>query len=323
MTAARTGKAEVVAMLLRAGAVPTRKNKLGETAAAIARKERHEQVLKVLPPEDNSPFGSLFAAAKGFASSAASSAREIAEKAKQRSAAASKDGAVAEGPMSEEYEALLRKREERRRKEEAEKLAEAKAAKRKTVEAALLAAAEEEDLKLLRAIAERTQREKQARMAEQARLEEAARLEAAERRLQREAEEEAARLERDSLAKEKQIEEFKVAGNDAFRAGNYADAVAMYNRAIELDPQNPVLFSNRSGALAAVGEYTKALSDADMCIELRGEWSKGYTRRAAAMHGLKRFMAAVEAYEAAIEIEPDNETLRKGRRQSSFALAIE
>eukprot|EP00965_Chrysotila_dentata_P259301 6213513-Pleurochrysis_carterae.AAC.3 len=31
-------------MLLRAGAVPTRKNKLGETAAAIARKERHEQV---------------------------------------------------------------------------------------------------------------------------------------------------------------------------------------------------------------------------------------------------------------------------------------
>eukprot|EP00965_Chrysotila_dentata_P036699 1221851-Pleurochrysis_carterae.AAC.1 len=67
----------------------------------------------------------------------------------------------------------------------------------------------------------------------------------------------------------------------------------------------------------------QALSDADMCIELRGEWSKGYTRRAAAMHGLKRFMAAVEAYEAAIEIEPDNETLRKGRRQSSFALAIE
>ena len=51
--------------------------------------------------------------------------------------------------------------------------------------------------------------------------------------------------------------------------------------------------------------------------------NQGHTRKASALHGLARFGLAIDAYDAAIALEPANETLLSGRRQSSFALAVE
>jgi predicted TPR repeat methyltransferase len=41
---------------------------------------------------------------------------------------------------------------------------------------------------------------------------------------------------------------------------------------------------------------SKALRDAEKCVELAPQWSKGYSRLGAAQHGLKRFQAAIETY---------------------------
>ena len=87
-----------------------------------------------------------------------------------------------------------------------------------------------------------------------------------------------------------------------------------------------MLYSNRSGALAASGSFSAALSDAERCIALDPTWGKGYTRKAAALHGLKRYLVAVQAYDEALEREPEGsgrEALLVGRRQSSFGLMIE
>ena len=51
--------------------------------------------------------------------------------------------------------------------------------------------------------------------------------------------------------------------------------------------------------------------------------NQGHTRKASALHSLARFGLAIDAYDAAIALEPANETLLSGRRQSSFALAVE
>ena len=69
--------------------------------------------------------------------------------------------------------------------------------------------------------------------------------------------------------------------------------------------------------------YEQALADAERCVALRPDWAKGHTRKASALHGLARFGLAIDAYDAAIALEPANETLLSGRRQSSFALAVE
>mmetsp|Transcript_35516 Transcript_35516/g.115652 ORF Transcript_35516/g.115652 Transcript_35516/m.115652 type:complete len:154 (-) Transcript_35516:138-599(-) len=121
----------------------------------------------------------------------------------------------------------------------------------------------------------------------------------------------------------RRAEQLKTDGNAAFREARYAEAVRLYSAAVELEPENGVLFSNRSGALTALASYDLALADADRCTALRPDWPKGFARRAAALHGLRRFALAVNAYDAALALDPSDGILVTARRQSSFALAIE
>jgi stress-induced-phosphoprotein 1 len=59
-----------------------------------------------------------------------------------------------------------------------------------------------------------------------------------------------------------------------------------FSQAIELDPTNHVLYSNRSGSYASLKQFDKALEDATKVVEIKPDWPKGYTRKAAAAHGL-------------------------------------
>jgi len=103
-------------------------------------------------------------------------------------------------------------------------------------------------------------------------------------------------------------EEFKQAGNTAFREGHFANAVQQFSAAIEvLQPQSDrTLFSNRSGALAALGRYAEALADADQTIALDPTWAKGYSRKGAALYGLGRYEDALVAYEAGLAADPSS-----------------
>ena len=107
-----------------------------------------------------------------------------------------------------------------------------------------------------------------------------------------------------------QAEEFKAQGNALLKEDKFAEAVDMYSRAIELDPDNAVYYSNRSAAFLAKGDARgKALRDAEKCIELRPEWWKGYSRKGAAEHALQRFDAARATYQRGLELDPDNASL--------------
>jgi len=63
-----------------------------------------------------------------------------------------------------------------------------------------------------------------------------------------------------------------------------ADTVC--TQAIELDPSNHVLYSNRSGSYASLKNFDKALEDANKTVELNPSWGKGYSRKGTALHGL-------------------------------------
>ncbi|TMW56732.1 hypothetical protein Poli38472_006742 [Pythium oligandrum] len=107
-----------------------------------------------------------------------------------------------------------------------------------------------------------------------------------------------------------QAEVFKADGNRLLAEKDFRGAVQMYTRAIELDPDNAVYYSNRSAAYLAMGdERGNALRDADKCIELRPDWWKGYSRKGAAEHALQRFDAARATYQKGLELDPDNTSL--------------
>lgn len=58
-------------------------------------------------------------------------------------------------------------------------------------------------------------------------------------------------------------DELKNQGNKAFQAKDYDTAIDLFTKAIELDPSNFVLYSNRSAAKAGKRQYKAALEDAE------------------------------------------------------------
>ena len=58
-----------------------------------------------------------------------------------------------------------------------------------------------------------------------------------------------------------------------------------FSQAIELDPSNHVLYSNRSGAYASLKDWQKALEDANKVTEIKPDWAKGWGRKGTALHG--------------------------------------
>ncbi|KAG1699450.1 hypothetical protein DVH05_012865 [Phytophthora capsici] len=94
----------------------------------------------------------------------------------------------------------------------------------------------------------------------------------------------------------------------------------MYTRAIELDPDNAVYYSNRSAAYLAMGDARgKALKDAEKCIELKPDWWKGYSRKGAAEHALQRFDAARKTYNEGLKLDPDNQSLLQAAEEAYAA----
>ncbi|CAE7558563.1 HOP3, partial [Symbiodinium microadriaticum] len=60
------------------------------------------------------------------------------------------------------------------------------------------------------------------------------------------------------------------------------------------------------------GDAVNALSDAEKCVELSPQWPKGYSRKGAALHSLRRYADAVTAYESGLTIAPADAGLKNG-----------
>ncbi|CAL1358873.1 unnamed protein product [Linum trigynum] len=68
-------------------------------------------------------------------------------------------------------------------------------------------------------------------------------------------------------------DEAKAKGNAVFSVGDYTTAIKHFSDAIALTPTNHVLYSNRSAAYASIQKY----ADAKKTVELKPDWSKGYS----------------------------------------------
>ncbi|KAK8198679.1 Hsp90 cochaperone [Zalaria obscura] len=104
----------------------------------------------------------------------------------------------------------------------------------------------------------------------------------------------------------------KAEGNKLFAAKDFQGAVEKFTEAINLDPTNHVLYSNRSGAYASLKDFEHALEDANKTTEIKPDWAKGWGRKGAALHGEGNLVDAVDAFEKALELEPTNTQAKSG-----------
>lgn len=66
--------------------------------------------------------------------------------------------------------------------------------------------------------------------------------------------------------------------NAACQNGDFATAVALYTDALQLDPTNHILYSNRSAAKLKQGLFAQAYQDATTARDLCPTWPKAYYR---------------------------------------------
>jgi len=112
-------------------------------------------------------------------------------------------------------------------------------------------------------------------------------------------------------------EQLKSFGNRYYDLGDFRKAVRYYGQALKMDPDNAVLYSNRSAAYLQGGEQlgmdttSMALRDATKACELKPEWAKAWTRKGDAYLQMDRYEEAAECFQRTVELDPTNARARE------------
>lgn len=106
----------------------------------------------------------------------------------------------------------------------------------------------------------------------------------------------------------------KEKGNEEFAAKNYEKAVELYGDAARLDPQNPVLFSNKAMALIKLSQWPECIEACDKGLANNPDPKtkvKLLYRRGLAYAKLNDFRNAKESYQGALSIDNKNTSVLK------------
>ena len=104
--------------------------------------------------------------------------------------------------------------------------------------------------------------------------------------------------------------EWKEKGNALVKEKKYQEALDCYSKSIEIDPSDPILYSNRSAMYNNLGKYDEAIKDADKAIELNPAYGKAYIRKGSALYSQNKIDEALQVYKLGLEKDPNNEQIK-------------
>eukprot|EP00929_Paragymnodinium_shiwhaense_P078180 TRINITY_DN40481_c0_g1_i3.p1 TRINITY_DN40481_c0_g1~~TRINITY_DN40481_c0_g1_i3.p1 ORF type:complete len:1559 (-),score=419.77 TRINITY_DN40481_c0_g1_i3:124-4800(-) len=104
-------------------------------------------------------------------------------------------------------------------------------------------------------------------------------------------------------------------GNNAYAASRFEEAVALYSKAVLLNPCDHLVYSNRSACWLRMERPIEALDDAEFCVKLAPSFSKAYLRKGAAEQMLSRRVDAQESFRKGLDHEPENPALNHASRE--------
>ena len=119
----------------------------------------------------------------------------------------------------------------------------------------------------------------------------------------------------------KTAKEWKDEGNALVKEKKYKEALDCYSKAIEVDPNDPILYSNRSAMHLNLFEFDQALTDAEKAISLKPEYSKAYLRKGKALEGLEKLDEALKAYKAGLEKDSANAQLLQASQELEASMS--
>ncbi|XP_075390880.1 tetratricopeptide repeat protein 28 isoform X2 [Tenrec ecaudatus] len=106
--------------------------------------------------------------------------------------------------------------------------------------------------------------------------------------------------------------------NQACHDGDFHTAIVLYDEALAADPQNCILYSNRSAAYVKIQQYDKALDDAIKARLLNPKWPKAYFRQGVALQYLGRHADALAAFASGLAQDPKSLQLLVGMVEAAM-----
>jgi len=86
---------------------------------------------------------------------------------------------------------------------------------------------------------------------------------------------------------------------------DFNKATIYYSKAIELNPDLVIAYSNRGCDYIALGQYQKAIDDYTKAIELDPKFAYAYNNRGRAFHVLGEYQNAIDDYTKAMELDSE------------------
>jgi tetratricopeptide (TPR) repeat protein len=85
----------------------------------------------------------------------------------------------------------------------------------------------------------------------------------------------------------------------------YEEAIASYDRAVEIKPDLHDAWYNRGSTLGRLGHYEEAIASYDRAMEIKPDLHEAWNNRGISLHRLGRYEEAIASYDRAVEIKPD------------------
>ena len=99
---------------------------------------------------------------------------------------------------------------------------------------------------------------------------------------------------------------YRLRGGLLSRRGQNDRALADFDEAIRLSPDDPAGFKDRGGVLVRMGQYRRAIDDLNRAIELDPNLATAYLNRGAAYNSLGQYERAIDDLAKAIKLDPKN-----------------
>jgi stress-induced-phosphoprotein 1 len=110
-------------------------------------------------------------------------------------------------------------------------------------------------------------------------------------------------------------EAIKAEGNNFFKSGKYAEAIAKYKDATKLDDGVPSYWSNMAACYEKLGKYEEMADASRSCIKADKSFVKGYFRLAVAYKQLNNLPECIKTLESGLAIQSSNPDLKRMKKE--------